>query len=270
MELINMQENINIEQLKDKGFLTIKNFLDKKEVEKIVNRLKEVPLENIGHGDQRGYFPVTAKAKLAKFLKLDFKSLITSSMLIKMAEKLELKKIAENFFKSDVNLHMIDSYYSPVSKEPCIDWHSDMTFKPGINYNINIASLKFFFYLTDVQSKNGCLAYVPYSNVITKAVAELIVSKKIKYSPYWDLQKLRDLVLSKDNLNQILNVTGEEKFEKFIENTKFIENKDKDTEKFDLEMGRGGVVIFDEFGVHRGSMPSKTSRQVLRIFYRKK
>ena len=74
---------------------------------------------------------------------------------------------------------MIDSYYSPVSKEPCIDWHSDMTFKPGINYNINIASLKFFFYLTDVQSKNGCLAYVPYSNVITKAVAELIVSKKL-------------------------------------------------------------------------------------------
>ena len=265
-----MDKNIDINHLKEKGFLTIKNFLNVTEVDRVLDQLKNVKQENIGHGDRRGYFPVKTRAKIIKFLKLDLSSLKTSNLLNEIAEKLKLKSIAENFFKTDVNLHMIDSYYSPISKEPCIDWHSDMTFKPGINYNINIASLKFFFYLTDVQSKNGCLAYVPYSNVVTKAVAELIVSKKIKYAPYWDLLKLRNLVLSKDNLNEIVNVTGEEKFEKFIENTKFIEDTDKDTEKFDLEMRKGGVVIFDEFGVHRGSMPSKTSRQVLRFFYRKK
>ena len=138
-----MIENINLEQLKDKGFLTIKNFLNKEEIEKITNQLKDVPLENIGHGDQRGYFPVTPKAKLIKLLKLDFKSLKTSSMLRNIAKKLELKKIAKNYFKTDVNLHMIDSYYSPISKEPCIDWHSDMTWKPGINYNINIYDVHF-------------------------------------------------------------------------------------------------------------------------------
>ena len=35
-------------------------------------------------------------------------------------------------------------------------------------------------------------------------------------------------------------------------------------------MNKGGLVIFDEFGVRRGSMPSKNSRLVLRFFNRKK
>ena len=34
-------------------------------------------------------------------------------------------------------------------------------------------------------------------------------------------------------------------------------------------MNKGGAIIYDEFGIHRGAMPSKTPRQVLRFFYRK-
>ena len=149
------------------------------------------------------------------------------------------------------------------------DWHSDMTFNPKINYKINNASLKFFFYLTDVQSDNGCLAYVPYSNYITKAVANLILQKKIEPTPYWNLIELRNLVLSNNNKNLVLNIVGEEKLNSFIKNTEFIEDKNKDTKKFDIEMKKGGVIIFDEFGIHRGAMPSKNPRQVLRFLYRK-
>ena len=49
-------------------------------------------------------------------------------------------------------------------------------------------------------------------------------------------------------------------------NSSSCEDKRKDTFKFDLEMNKGGMVVFDEFGVHRGSMPSKSSRLVLRFF----
>ena len=35
-------------------------------------------------------------------------------------------------------------------------------------------------------------------------------------------------------------------------------------------MKKGGVVIFDEFGVHRGSKIEKSPRQVIRFFYQKK
>ena len=160
---------------------------------------------------------------------------------------------------------MIDSYYSPISNKNVIDWHSDMAFTENnrSNYNIKDASLKFFFYLTDVQSQNGCLAYVPYSNFVTKSVAQLIVEKKIQPTPYWNLADLRKLVMNKVIRNLISNMIGEEKLNIFIENTKFIEEESKDTKKFDLEMEKGGVVIFDEFGIHRGAMPSKSARQVL-------
>ena len=90
-----MIENINLEQLKDKGFLTIKNFLNKEEIEKITNQLKDVPLENIGHGDQRGYFPVTPKAKLIKLLKPKGKFLFISSSEIYSGIKDKI--ISENF-----------------------------------------------------------------------------------------------------------------------------------------------------------------------------
>ena len=40
--------------------------------------------------------------------------------------------------------------------------------------------------------------------------------------------------------------------------------------RIDFEMNKGGAVIFDELGVHRGAMPSKHSRLVLRYFYRRK
>ena len=55
----------------------------------------------------------------------------------------------------------------------------------------------------------------------------------------------------------------------FIKNSQFLEN-DKDTYNFDLEMSKGGAVIFDELSVHRGSQPSKQSRVVLRYLYSKK
>jgi len=262
------ENNLN-SKLKETGFVTINNFLDGENIKAIDKELKNISTTNINKGDKRGYYPVRVRAKLIKLLKFDISSIKSSLVLEKIAKKLELKKIAESFFNSKAHLHMIDSYYSPISNKNVIDWHSDMTFDPKINYKINNASLKFFFYLTDVQSDNGCLAYVPYSNYITKAVANLILQKKIEPTSYWNLIELRNLVLSNNNKNLVLNIVGEEKLNSFIKNTEFIEDKNKDTKKFDIEMKKGGVIIFDEFGIHRGAMPSKTPRQVLRFFYRK-
>ena len=60
------------------------------------------------------------------------------------------------------------------------------------------------------------------------------------------------------------------KLDIFLNNSKFIEEESKDTFKFDFEMNKGGAVIFDELGVHRGAKPSKHSRLVLRYLYRRK
>ena len=50
---------------------------------------------------------------------------------------------------------------------------------------------------------------------------------------------------------------------------KFIEN-DGDTKSFDITLKKGGMIIFDEFGFHRGSCPALTDRVVLRFLYRPK
>ena len=63
---------------------------------------------------------------------------------------------------------------------------------------------------------------------------------------------------------------GQNRFDKFIQNSEFIDEKNKDTKKFDFQMKKGSALIFDEVGVHRGSSPSKQGRLVLRYFYRKK
>jgi len=265
------------EKVKQCGVVTIQNFLNLKNLELAKKAIKDVKTESIEKGDVMGHYPVSIKSQLIKLCKLDFKSVKSASKLKKIAEDLRLEKIAKNFFESNVELHMIDSYFSPKSDKNILGWHSDMsynqaynTYNPKKKYDVNLASLKFFFYMTDVQSDNGCLAYIPYSNMITKTLIQLILNKKIKPRFFWSLEELRNHVKSHDVKNLISEIVGNKKLEAFLDYSKFIESEKKDTFEFDFEMKKGGVVIFDEFGVHRGSKPSKNDRLVLRFFYRKK
>ena len=77
------------------------------------------------------------------------------------------------------------------------------------------------------------------------------------------LIKIKDMSL-------IIEKIGEDKLNTFLNNSKFAEEKGNDTLKFDFQMKKGGVVIFDELCVHRGSMPKEQSRLVLRYIYRRK
>ena len=60
----------------------------------------------------------------------------------------------------------MDSYFSPKSNEKTIDWHADIPMalsKNPENFSEWQRSLKFFVYLTDVQSDNGRLAVLPFA-----------------------------------------------------------------------------------------------------------
>ena len=95
---------------------------------------------------------------------------------------------------------MIDSYFNAKSNKNVIDWHCDMAHGGLVqpkDLNLNKASIKFFFYMSDVKSENGCLGYIPYSQHIVKALANLIKANKIEYKPYWKLKILDKLFLKK-------------------------------------------------------------------------
>ena len=99
---------------------------------------------------------------------------------------------------------MIDSYFNAKSNKNVIDWHCDMAHGGLVqpkDLNLDKASIKFFFYMSDVKSENGCLGYIPYSQHIVKALANLIKANKIEYKPYWKLEDLRQTISKENNKN---------------------------------------------------------------------
>jgi ectoine hydroxylase-related dioxygenase (phytanoyl-CoA dioxygenase family) len=272
-----MNENQIIDistQIKKLGVWKINNFLNSQNFNLAKNVLNQVQDETIKKGDYRGVYPIDSKSIFIKLIKMQFKQIKKSFILKKIAKDLNLKKIAEMIFDHKAELHMIDSYHSKKSNKNIIDWHCDMAYNGAISpkrlINLNDASIKFFFYMSDVKSLNGSLGYIPGSHNIVKALASLILKKKIEYKPYWKLEDLRKHILYEPTNKLLSDIIGQDKINFFLKNSDFITSDSKDTTKFDYEMNKGGVVIFDEFGVHRGSMPSTSDRLVLRFFYRKK
>jgi len=253
------------EKVKEFGVTSVRNFLNTEQFKLADNALKNISEKSIQKGDERGYFPTNLKANIIKIAKFEFKKIRKAFVLKKIAQDLQLEKITEKIFNHKVELNMIDSYYSKRSDKNILDWHNDINYR-----HIDATSIKFFIYMTDVESENGSLAYVPYSHHVVRAVTSLMLEKKIEHTHYWKLEDLRALVLKSPVKNLIIDKIGAERLSIFLNNSKFIEQNTKDTFKFDFEMNKGSAVIFDELGVHRGSKVSKHGRLVLRYFYRRK
>ena len=81
-------------------------------------------------------------------------------------KKYNLIDIAKIALNANISEYSADYYYSPINEnEMVIPWHTDQAYSGAkvVNKFVdpNKAALKFFFYLTDVDSENGCLGYVP-------------------------------------------------------------------------------------------------------------
>ena len=269
------------EQVKVKGYISISNFLNQEDLS-----LAEKILSHKQIKGKESSFPIFPNQYLVKLLRMDLSKIKKSLILKKIAQNLQLEAIAENIFEDKAELHMIDSYYSERSEDHIASWHNDLglrdTDPKETFYDVSSATvenkkskvssrgIKFFIYMTDVQSDNGALAVIPYSNQIVKAMTQLILEKKIELKPYWSLKDLRDFVAEDKTKKLISKKIGSEIVEKFLMNSNFINEQEKDSKNYDLEMNKGGVVIFDELCVHRGSAPKKNSRIVLRYLYRKR
>lgn len=274
---LNLQ-NIHSE-ISQKGFYTINNAIDLNNLDFLDHRYKKGQLS----------YPVSFKEYLIKLFKLDFKILKQSFQLQKIADNLALKDISDLYYKSDSKIRMIDSYFNEKSNSDIISWHNDL----GINdknfktpqgkeffyKNLELTifnmrgpakGLKFFIYLTDVESENGSLAIIPFSHQIVRAIGTLIMEKKISLSPFWHLKDLKNLIENEKVKNLIIEKLGKEIVENFLFHTKFIDDQKSDTNHFDIEMKKGGMIIFDELSIHRGSAPKKNDRLVLRYLFQKK
>jgi len=264
-------ENL-IESVKLNGIAKKEKWLSSHDEEKAAQIAKTI---HGNKGEKKTWFSINLISFLIKVIKFDYKHISYSFFVLKLAKKMKLHEIAERIHGSKVKLTGIDCYISPISEEPVLDWHVDNAYSygmPGAKEPKKFVdpeknAIKFFFYLTDVSSDNGCLSYIPTSNRIAYALKKGIFEKAINYTPYWSLRDLRKTIQINHNYDYIKNIVGEKTLSEFIKMTNFIDEKNLEIHKFDNEMKKGGAVVFDEAGVHRGSKTKLNERIVLRYLY---
>ena len=265
-ELSELAKNV-----RSNGIAQKNNWLSKHDTEKAQAIISSIKPQK---GSSKSWLSTTLKSRIIKLVKFDFKNLSRSLFFINLAKKLELKKISDEIFHGETELLGIDFYHNPKSEKPVLDWHCDTSYSGAKNVENFLKpedyAVKFFFYLTDVSTDNGCLSYIPKSNKITYALKKGIFDGAIKYTPYWSLNDFRKTIQIKDNYNYLKDFLGEDILTEFLNTTNFTEKEKSTTNIFDNNMRKGGAVIFDESGIHRGSKTSLTDRIALRFFYKKK
>jgi hypothetical protein len=265
-----MEWNKIIQKVQTDGFCVLENFLDIKNLQLMQETTKKYTVEK---GYNLGKYPIGYKSLIIKLIKFEFRKIYDSFLLKKFANKFNFKDISNKILKCNTELVNIDTYFNEISSEPVLDWHCDLSNKSsskvGKILNPEMVSIKFFLYLTNAYTNNGCLSYIPESHIIVKEVGRLIFLKEIDYEYYWSLKALTALI-KRNNIRKKLEKNLNYKvIERFIINSEkiLIENKN---DIFDLPAKKGGMVIFDEYGVHRGSKIENEARRVIRFFYRKK
>ena len=166
-----------------------------------------------------------------------------------------------------------DEIWNSIEKKDILPWHSDQAYGGNKNVEVikspNIFYLKFFFYLTNVGPNNGCTSYIPCSHKITYAVRSCIFEKKVNYEPFWSLDDLVKFIKKKENYKHILEkLSSEEELNNFFKKADLI-STNPEKSFFDFEASPGDLLIFNDSGVHRGSMPSLNTRIALRYLYKK-
>ena len=253
-------------EIRKNGIIKIKNFLSLDEIEKFSKIIKYYSAPK-GHNDS--FFITNTKLFIIKMLKFEINKIKHSYDLHKFKKRKKLDKIAENFFNTKVKTDYIDGYFSKAGKKDIIPWHTDQAYsgnkKPDIKFNHpDKFYLKFFIYLTNVSSNNGCMSYIPGSHKIGYQIRKGIYNQDIPYQPYWSLKDFRKIVVKySDYFSKNL---GKRIIENFLVKTNFDETGEE-SRKFDYDAEAGTMVIFDEGGVHRGSKPTLNDRMVIRYLF---
>ena len=254
------------------GILKIKNFLSLEELKEIKNI---VQYYSFPKDHPEAVFSSKLRHLIYKLLKLKFKKFSHHVKIFKLVKKKKLNKISDILFKKKSYLDYIDGYCSPISNKDVLPWHTDRAYAGNIEnfkqfVNPDHYYIKFFIYLTNVDSNNGCMSYIPGSHKISYLIRKGIFLKELKYEPYWMLKDFRKFVLKEKNYNYIKNeLKDKNSIDDFLTKTKFIDNNASNSD-FNYSMSAGDAIIFNEGGVHKGSKTSESERLVLRVMFNEK
>ena len=270
---MNILNNNSLNELKENGFVKIKNFLNDEELNSIKFICKKYCKEK-NHKDN--YFARTALNFFIKTITFRYSRLFSDLKVFKIITTKKLENFSKDYFGKKVELSNIDGYISKKGDAAILPWHTDRAYsdKKGDKKIKNFlhpddCNLKIFVYLTDVSSGNGCMSYVPKTHKIGFLIRQGIFTKKLDYSPYWSLNQFRNFISIKKNYDYIEEQLDDKNLLKsFLANSHNLE--DNKHSNYDYEAKAGDAVIFNEGGIHRGSKPTINDRLVLRFFFKPK
>jgi hypothetical protein len=251
-------------EVQNNGIMKIDNFLNQEDInliEKIYGNKKNTKGASTSYiyRSKKKYF------LLKNILSFKFLTFLNSLKMINLSKRLKLNELASKVLQKQTKLQTIDCYYSEISEDPVVDWHVDHHRE---FLNPNHYSVKFFVYLNDVTSNNGCLGYIPGSHKILYNLKSGIFNGKIKFKTFFTLKNLRELIFDDYYRNYLETKMDKKLIDNFLNQTNFINDDGKDTLKYDFSIKKGGALIFNESGVHRGSKITKNNRLVLRFLYK--
>ena len=268
--MINYNKFKIIQEVQKNGISECKEFFDKDKFEALE---KMLTYNKYVKGTKNSFF-YRSKRKflLKKLFNFELTKFFDCLRLVSLSKDLRLKELSSEIRRKETKLFSIDSYFSEVSNNKVLDWHTDQAYsgdlKPTRFLYPDHAAIKYFIYLTDVSSNNGCLGYIPGSHKILYFLKLGILNDKIKYKPYWKLNDLRNIVKDDYYRNYLETKIKKELIDNFLEQSSFIINTPHDTQEYDFVLKKNSALIFDEAGVHRGAETLKTNRLVIRFTYK--
>lgn len=266
------------EEYNNKGFVVIKNLLNTNEINRCIKISKRY--QNLyGSNSNTDFFPSFLRffdprihIKFLKYLNLKF--FFDSFFLISRVKKKNWLEMIKSMKKAKFNkVSRIDTYSSQKTNESITIWHTDQAFGGathpaeffgGAKGTVSTKNVnKLFIHITDVDYKNGCFAYIPFSHKVNLAIRKLINDGKIKYKPFLLLEDAIKIVET-DHKDEILKLLSIDEINQFIINGKKALNDERD---YIIKCNAGDAIIFNDFGYHKGTSPEKTDRIVFRYFY---
>ena len=163
--------NQEINKIKRDGIIKIDNFLTFQETKQISEMIKYY---SVPKSDPKSFFPTSIKKSLIKILSFNFKKFYYSLKILDINKNKKLKLLADNFFGDESHLSYIDAYYSKISNDEILPWHTDQAYSGKLSVtkfnDPDKFFLKIFVYLSDVGPGNGCMSYIPGSHKIGYAI----------------------------------------------------------------------------------------------------
>lgn len=174
------------------------------------------------------------------------------------------REFASEYLNGDVHLDHVMSIESPPSSEAITPWHTDAN---SDDEHEDFFSLKFFIYMNDISPENGAFAYLRGSHRAVTIVRRGIFRKEIPFVRTASPHELIEALAREEVRTYVVQEMLPTEVEHLLAQLRLLRDDAPGDASHDLSGPTGTLLVFDDRGVHRGGVPTRGHRSILRYNY---